>query len=153
MKAVLQTIRTELDEKTGCSGATETERDPGVMQSVEEHQEIPKGEAAVMPVGEPRKRHRVCNLAVACRKVSRRAKVAWRKRKLDRRIQTQRKYGAKKRLTVTGRKTTSHATVAWRSENVVKDCTRDQAKRGAHNKFFIALPPNTRQYYTSSPFS
>jgi hypothetical protein len=30
---------------------------------MEEHQEIPKEEAAVMPVGEPRKRRRVCNLS------------------------------------------------------------------------------------------
>jgi hypothetical protein len=26
--------------------------DPGMMQSIEEHQEIPKEDAAVMPVGE-----------------------------------------------------------------------------------------------------
>jgi hypothetical protein len=30
---------------------TATEPDPGTMQSVEEHQEIPAEEAAVMPVG------------------------------------------------------------------------------------------------------
>jgi hypothetical protein len=30
-----------------------TEPDPGTMQYIEEHQEIPKGEAAVMPVGGP----------------------------------------------------------------------------------------------------
>jgi hypothetical protein len=35
-----------------------------MMQSIEEHQKIPKGEAAVIPVGEPRKRHRVQNLGV-----------------------------------------------------------------------------------------
>jgi hypothetical protein len=34
------------------------------MQSIEEHQDISKGDAAVMLVGEPRKRSRVCNLAV-----------------------------------------------------------------------------------------
>jgi hypothetical protein len=34
------------------------------MQSEEVHQEIPKGQATVMPVGRPRKRCRVCNLAV-----------------------------------------------------------------------------------------
>jgi hypothetical protein len=77
-----------------------------MMQSIEEHKGNPKGEAAVMPVGEPRKRHRVQNLAAerrqkmkertrgksgsrrkfaaACRKVSHRAKMAWRKRKLVR---------------------------------------------------------------------
>jgi hypothetical protein len=37
------------------------------MQSIEEHQDIPKGEAAVMPVGEPRKRRKVCNLAAELR--------------------------------------------------------------------------------------
>jgi hypothetical protein len=69
-----------------------------MMQSIEEHQDIPKGETAVMPVGEPRKRYSVCNLAaecrqkmrernrgnsgsrrksfVTCRKMTRRAKVA-----------------------------------------------------------------------------
>jgi hypothetical protein len=99
-----------------------------MMQSIEEHQEIPKGEDAVMPVGEPRKRRRVRNLAterrqkqkerirtscesksrstVACRKVSRHAKVAWRKRNLFRTVQTQRNCGLRKRLVVTGKRTT-----------------------------------------------
>jgi hypothetical protein len=93
-------------ETTACNGATETEPNPGIMQSIQEHQEIPKEEAAVMPVGEPRKRCRVCNLAAdrcqkrkerirgnrgsrrksaaACRKLSRHAKVAWRKRNIAR---------------------------------------------------------------------
>jgi hypothetical protein len=57
--------------------------------------------------------------------------VAWRKRNLVRRIETQINYGPWKRLTVTDSKTTSRATVAWHSENVVrKGCARDQAKRG-----------------------
>jgi hypothetical protein len=43
-----------------------TEPDRGMMQSTEEHQEIPKGEAAVMLVAEPRKQHRVCNLVAEC---------------------------------------------------------------------------------------
>jgi hypothetical protein len=38
-----------------------------MMQSIEEHQEIPQEEAAVMSVGEPRKRRRVCNLAAELR--------------------------------------------------------------------------------------
>jgi hypothetical protein len=63
MKAVIQPIRPELDEPTACNGATETEPDPGLMQSVEENQEIPKEHAAVMPVGGPRKRPKICNLA------------------------------------------------------------------------------------------
>jgi hypothetical protein len=55
MKAVIQPIRSELDDTTAGQEATETEPNPGMMQSIEEHQEIPKGEAMVMPVGEPRK--------------------------------------------------------------------------------------------------
>jgi hypothetical protein len=47
MKAAIQSVRSVLDEKTTCREATETEPDPGMMQSVEEHQKIPKGEAAV----------------------------------------------------------------------------------------------------------
>jgi hypothetical protein len=38
-----------------------------MLQSIEEHQEIPKGEAAGMPVGGPRKRLRVRYLAVVLR--------------------------------------------------------------------------------------
>jgi hypothetical protein len=40
-----------------------------MMQSAEDHQESPNEDAAVMPVGEPRKRRRVQNLAVeSCQK-------------------------------------------------------------------------------------
>jgi hypothetical protein len=63
IKAAIQPIRTELDEATACREATETEPNPVMMQSIEEHQEITKEGAAVMPVGEPRKQRRVCNLA------------------------------------------------------------------------------------------
>jgi hypothetical protein len=59
-KAVLQPIRSELDETTACNGTTETGPDPGMMPSIGKHQGIPKGEPAVMPVGEQRKRRRVC---------------------------------------------------------------------------------------------
>jgi hypothetical protein len=61
MRAAIQFVSSELHETTSCNGATETKPDPGLMQSIEEHQEIPK--KAVMPVGEPRKRRRPCNLA------------------------------------------------------------------------------------------
>jgi hypothetical protein len=50
-------------ETTACQEATETEPDPQMMQSIEEHQEISKEEITVMSVGELRKRRRVCNLA------------------------------------------------------------------------------------------
>jgi hypothetical protein len=145
-------------EMMACLGKTEadTEKpdpDSGMMQSTEEHQEFAKKDAAVMPVGEPRKRRRVRNLAAerrqkqkeriritcesrrksaaSCRKVSRRATVAWRKRNLVRKIEIPDNCEPWKRWTVTGRKTTSRTTVAWRSENFVrKNWIRNQAKRG-----------------------
>jgi hypothetical protein len=82
-----------------------------MMQSVEEHQEILKQDAAVMLIGGLRKRRSICNLAAkcsqkmkerthrywgfrrklaaACRKVFHHVKVAWRERKLVRKIRTQ----------------------------------------------------------------
>jgi hypothetical protein len=144
---VMAMLDAQYERRMACLGKTEadtgkTEPDPGMMQSTEEHQDIPKGEAAVMPVGEPKKRRWVCNLAAerrqkmkkrtrgsrgsrrkssaACRKVSCRAKVARRKMNLFMNVQTQRNCGPRKRVTVTGRKTTRRATVAWHSENVVK---------------------------------
>jgi hypothetical protein len=90
----------------------------------------------VLPVGEPRKLRRVCNLAMdhhqkmrerdwgnsgfsrklaaACRKVSRYAKVAWRKRKLVRKIRTQGNYGSRKETAVARREMTHCAEVARR---------------------------------------
>jgi hypothetical protein len=63
MKAIIQPIQSELDETTDCNEATKTEPNPGMMQSTEEHQGIPKKATAVTPVGGPRKRRRVRNLA------------------------------------------------------------------------------------------
>jgi hypothetical protein len=37
MRAAIQSVRSELDETTTCREATETEPDPRMMQSVEEH--------------------------------------------------------------------------------------------------------------------
>jgi hypothetical protein len=81
-----------------------------MMQSIEEHQEIPKEDAAVMPIGELRKRRRVCNLAsercqkrkektrgyrgfrrksaAACKRVFCRAIEAWCKRNIARKACT-----------------------------------------------------------------
>jgi hypothetical protein len=55
-------------EATACHEAMEAdiekiEPNPGMMQSVGEPQEVPKGEAAVMPVGGLRKQCRDRNLA------------------------------------------------------------------------------------------
>jgi hypothetical protein len=122
------------------------------MQSMEEHQEIPKEKAALMPVGGLRKRRRGRNLAagrrqkpkgriqascesrsrltVASKKMTRRATVAWRKRNVFRKIGTQGICGTRKRLTAAGINMTCHARVAWRRENFVrKDCTRAKDER------------------------
>jgi hypothetical protein len=45
-------------EKAASQEDTETKPDPGKMQSVEEHQEIPKENSVVKPVKEWKKRHR-----------------------------------------------------------------------------------------------
>jgi hypothetical protein len=121
---------------TVCNEAAETKLNPGLMQSIEEHQKIPTEEAAVMPVGEPRKRRRACNLAAerrqkrkertrgnrgsrsrlaaACRNVSRLAKVPWRKRNLFRKIQILEKSGRRKEFASTRIRTTRCAKVARR---------------------------------------
>jgi hypothetical protein len=42
MRAAIQSARSELDETTTTREATETEPDPGMMQSIEEHHDIPR---------------------------------------------------------------------------------------------------------------
>jgi hypothetical protein len=113
-----------------------TEPDSGMMQSTEEHQEIPKEEATVMLVREPRKKrkHRQKKKdrswgnggsrrksATASRKVSRCANVAWRKRNLFRNVQTQSKCGPWKELAVTCREMTHCAKVARGKGNIVRN--------------------------------
>jgi hypothetical protein len=101
----------------------------GMMQSAEEHQDVPSEDVAVMPVkglkkrrrgrkstagrrGEPKELNRGnCRsrkkLAAACRKVSRHAGMVWRKRKLFRRTGTQEICGRRKELAIAGiRRTT-----------------------------------------------
>jgi hypothetical protein len=85
-----------------CHEATEAytediQPDPRMMQSVAEHQEVPKEEAVVMPIGRLRKRRRGQNLA------------AERRHKPKKRI---RGYcGSRKRVTVAERKMTRCAAV------------------------------------------
>jgi hypothetical protein len=93
-----------------------------------------------MPVGKQRKRCRVCNLAAerrqkrkertrgyrrsrwksaaACKRVSRRSKVAWRKRNFFRKTGTQEKYVSRKRVPVTDRKLARYTGVVWVKEQV-----------------------------------
>jgi hypothetical protein len=114
-----------------------------MIQSTEKHKEIPKEDAAVIPVGEPRKRRRVRNLAAerrqkmkertreisesrrkltaACRKVSRREEVAWRKMNLFRNVRTLEKCGLRKEFAAARIRTTRCAKVARRNDAVMKD--------------------------------
>jgi hypothetical protein len=70
-------------------------------------------------------------LAAACRKITRRATVAWRKRKVFRRIGTEENCGPRSTLTAAGIiKVTHHARVTWpRVKFVRKECTRDQTEQ------------------------
>jgi hypothetical protein len=65
LKEIIYTMRTatepiwaELNEMTACHEVMKTEPDPGMTQSVEEHQEIPKEDAVVKPVKGRKKRCR-----------------------------------------------------------------------------------------------
>jgi hypothetical protein len=64
-----------------CLGQTEanTEKiDPEMMQSTEEHQDVPNEDVAVMPVGEPRKRCRVRkSTAGRCREPMKQPRKLW----------------------------------------------------------------------------
>jgi hypothetical protein len=76
----------------------------GMMQSVGAYQEVTKEEAAVMPVGEPRKRRRNRNLATERRQKPK---------------DTTRGYcGFRNRVTIADRKVSPRATVARRRRNI-----------------------------------
>jgi hypothetical protein len=79
--------------------STETEPDPEIMLSAEMHQAIPNEDATVLSVGEPRKRHRVQNVATESRQKSK--KRTWRN------------HGSWKELAAACRKVSCHAEVAW----------------------------------------
>jgi hypothetical protein len=133
-----------------------TDPDSGMMQSAEEHQEFTKNDATVIPVKGRKKRHRNrksaagrrgepneltqgdCGSgkksAAACRKVSRRAKVAWRKRNLFRTVQTQSICGLRKRLVVTGKRMTQ------------KGWTFGKRRRVDPEGSTVVKDPNTRRH-------
>jgi hypothetical protein len=88
-----------------------------MMQSIEEHQENPRGEAAVMLVGGLRKRRRVRNLAAEHRQKAKERIWGY--------------CGSRKGVIIAGRGMTCHARGAWRRKNVIrKDQTRNQAEQG-----------------------
>jgi hypothetical protein len=90
-----QRERTSSQETLACHDATradteKNEPDPGMLQSIEDHQEIAKKEAAVMLVGGLRKWRRVRNLAAEYRQKPK---------------ENTRGYcGSRKRVTVAGRR-------------------------------------------------
>jgi hypothetical protein len=151
-----------------------------MMQYIEEHQEIPKGEAAGTPVEEPRKRRRVRNLvaerrqkpkertqgygesrrklAAACRKVSRSAKVAWRKRNIIRKIQTQGNCRWRKELSASRNMKRRVAVARHKGNFVSKQSTRgnveQETQKGRAEKKCLKYPecktgikdPRTRRH-------
>jgi hypothetical protein len=74
-----------------------------MMQSVEEHRGILKGEVAVMPVRGLRRRRRVRELAAGRRQKPKERTLGY--------------CGSRKRVTVAGKRTSPHTTVAWRKRN------------------------------------
>jgi hypothetical protein len=114
-----------------------------MMQSMEEHQEVPSEDVIVRPVkglkkrlcgqkstagrhGEPQELTQGnCGsqrkLAAACRKVSSHAAVTWRKRKLFRKIETRGYCGSRIRVTIADKRTSRHATVAWWKRNLTRN--------------------------------
>jgi hypothetical protein len=133
--------------------AMKVEQDPETMRSVEEHQEIPSEDVAVMPVKGLRKQRRVLNPAahssqkkkdgtrrdfgsrrkseVACRKVSRHATVAWRKRKTFRKSVIRGYCGSRKGVTVADRKTSRHAVVVWRKRNFTRNIRIQESRESS----------------------
>jgi hypothetical protein len=106
VRTATEPIRAELNETTAYHETTKTEPDPGTMQSVEENQEIPKEDSAVMPDRGLRKRRRDQNIA------------ARRHQKPKGRIRAS--SDSSRRLTVAGRKVSRRAEVAQRKRNVVR---------------------------------
>jgi hypothetical protein len=89
--------------------------DPRMMQSVAEHQDIPKEEAAVMPVGGLSKQRGDQNLTAGChQKPKGRIQASWESRK---------------RLAVAGSRMTRCTGLAWLRRGVIrKDCIRVKAE-------------------------
>jgi hypothetical protein len=124
-----------------------TEPTEEMMQSAEEHQQVPRDDAVVIPVRGRKRRHKGrkqaaerhgepkeltrgdCGsrkkLAAACRKASRRATVAWRKRNGN--------YGPRKEVTAAGRKVTRCAGQKRKVQNK-DDVSPKSPKGGTYEK-------------------
>jgi hypothetical protein len=126
-----------------------------MMQSVGEHQEVPREDAAVIPVRGRKRRHRGreqaagrrgepkeltrgdCGsrkkLTAACRKASRRATLAWRKRNVFRKSWTHGNCGPRKDVTAAGRKITLCAGQKRKVQNK-DDVSPKSPKGGTYEK-------------------
>jgi hypothetical protein len=153
MVAIHEKRVTMLDDHQKRMMATKiTEQNPEMIQSIEEHQDVPIEDVAVIPVAKPRKRHRGRKstagrrgepnklnrgnhgsrrkLAASCRKVSRHAAVVWRKRNLIRQIGTEVNWGTRSTVTVAGMRMTRYAGMAWLRGGIMrKNCTRTEDER------------------------
>jgi hypothetical protein len=131
------------------------EPDSGTLQSVAEHREVPNEYDVVKPVRGRKKRHRGrqqaerrrgvpkklirgdCGsrkkLAAACRKVSRHATVAWRKRSIFRKSWTQANCGPRKEVTAADMKVTRYAG-HMREEQIKDDVARRSPRGGTFDK-------------------
>jgi hypothetical protein len=146
-------------EMTVCHEATEVdigkiEPDSGMMQSVAVHQGVPREDATVMPVGEPRKRRRDRKLDArrrrkqqertqkkdGCRKdlvaahrgTTHRAQVERGRTLLTK--ETRGYCGSQKRVVVDYRKIPRHATVAWRKGHIRSTVERATQRVGRLRK-------------------
>jgi hypothetical protein len=134
----------------GCLGQTEAnteriEQDPGIMKSVEEHQDIPTEDVAVMPVGEPRKRRgarkstagrrgKPKELAQCRQKEVLPCNSGMAEKKPTRNIRIQESRESSKEIAAAEVRTARHAKVARRKRNVVgKTRIRNNAVRGTSN--------------------
>jgi hypothetical protein len=128
LKKTMEETMTMNQAKTDVKLKELTEPREEMMQSAEEHQEVPRENAVVIPVrgrkrrrrgrkkaagrrGEPKELNRGdCGswkeLAAACRKASRRATVAWRKRNVFRKSWTCGYCGLQKEVTASRKKVT-----------------------------------------------
>jgi hypothetical protein len=114
-----------------------TVQDPGMMQSVEEHQEIPTEDAAVMPVRGLKKRSRVQKLAAERRQKPKEGARGY--------------CGSRKRVTIAVKRTPRHATVAWWKINLTRNI-RIQGSRESPKEFAAAEEEDPgRQRWPKAP--
>jgi hypothetical protein len=136
----------KLEELTETIEKTQAEPREEMMQPVGEHQEVPREDAVVKPVRRRKKRHRGrkqaagrrvepkeltrgnCGsrkkLAAVCRKASRRATVAWRKRNVFRKSWTHENCGLRKEVTAFRKKVTRCARHRRKVQNKEKVAQR-----------------------------